>query len=332
MKLGLESESMHLWLQNHRMDVFSFIDFAHEIGLDGVVINIIKDFGLDEHWGVLQSDDEKHLKKIKEKLDKYNMYCEIDSKGFEKEKFKKIARVAKILGVKIIRSYVPLTNNNKVVKKASDGAFDDSKITAKFNKEDFLKASDDIKNIIPILEEFNLKLAIENHEYQTSSELNELLELINHKNIGFLFDFGNSMMAYEEPVKACQNMAKNVISTHLKDHIVFKEDNELYVCGVPVGEGNINIKRCIEILKENGLKHLNIEQCYPYCATFKREIGTGGVSKMDGAFEIKKPLFNDLKAMQYYYPQEVSKEALEKLLILQKQGVINSVKYLKSII
>ncbi|XUP89102.1 hypothetical protein B6658_005355 [Campylobacter coli] len=58
------------------------------------------------------------------------MYCEIDSKGFDKDKFEKIAKVSQLLGVKIIRSYVPLTDKNKKVKNASDGAYDDSKITA----------------------------------------------------------------------------------------------------------------------------------------------------------------------------------------------------------
>ncbi len=49
---------------------------------------------------------------------------------------KKLPKVASILGAKIIRSYVPLTDKNKKVKHASDGAYDDSKITARFDKED----------------------------------------------------------------------------------------------------------------------------------------------------------------------------------------------------
>ncbi|EDP3960254.1 TPA: sugar phosphate isomerase/epimerase family protein [Campylobacter jejuni] len=333
MKIGLETESMHLWFQNGRMDIFSYIDFAKNLGCEGVIINIIKDFGLDEEWGCLGSDDENHLKKIKAKLDEYNMYCEIDSKGFNKDKFEKIAKVASILGAKIIRSYVPLTDKNKKVKHASDGAYDDSKITARFDKEDFLATKDEIKALIPILEKYDLKLAIENHEYQTSEDLLDLLKLINHPKIGFLYDFGNSMMAYEDPIKACKDMAKYTFSTHCKDHIVFIEEGVEYVCGVPLGEGNLDIKTCVEILKKEGLDRINVEQCYPYCATFKREKGIGGVKELGkGAFKIEKALFEDLKAMQYYYPQEVSQECLERLLKLQKKGCEKSVEYLKSII
>ncbi|EHT1229842.1 hypothetical protein [Campylobacter jejuni] len=100
------------------------------------------------------------------------------------------------------------------------------------------------------------------------------------------------MMAYEDPIKACKDMAKYTFSTHCKDHIVFIEEGVEYVCGVP------------------------------YCATFKREKGTGGVKELGkGAFKIEKSLFEDLKAMQYYYPQEVSQECLERLLKLQKKVV-----------
>ncbi len=333
MKIGLETESMHLWFQNGRMDIFSYIDFAKELECDGIIINIIKDFGLDEEWGVLGNNNKEHLDKIKAKLDEYNMYCEIDSKGFDLKKFEKIAKVANVLNADIIRSYVPLTDMNKKAHNASDGKFDDSKITATFNKEEFLLAKDEIKALIPILEKYNLKLAIENHEYQTSNDLLELLDLVKHPNIGFLYDFGNAMMAYEEPIKACKNMAKYTFSTHCKDNIVFIEDGVEYVCGVPLGDGNIDIKTCIDMLKQNGLKRINIEQCYPYCATFKRAKGTGGVKDLgSGVFKIEQPLFDDLKAMQYYYPQEVSKGILERLLRLQKEGCKKSVAYVKSII
>lgn len=332
MKIGLETESMHLWFQNHYLNILGFIDFAKEYGFNGVIINIIKDYGLDEEWGCLGDNNLNHLQKIKTKLEEYNMYCEIDSKGFDKQKFLKIAKVAEFLGAKIIRSYVPVKATKKP-KKISQGLFDESKIDSIFDKQAFLKSSKEILELIPILEDFNLKLAIENHEYQTSNEILELINIVNHKNVGVLFDFGNSMMAYEDPVIACKNLAKYTFSTHCKDHIIFKEDGIFYVCGTPLNEGNIDIKSCIEILKTHGLEAINIEQCYPYCTTFKRPIGTGGIKELGkGSFKIKQPLFKNLKALSYYYPQEISNEILQNLLILQKQGVEKSIKYLKRIL
>lgn len=333
MKIGLETESMHLWFQNNKMDIFNYIDFAKSLGFDGVVINIIKDYGLDENWGTLGTNHIKHLKKISKKLKDYNMYCEIDMKGFDYDKIKEVCEVASVLEANIIRTYAPITKKLSNITKGSEGAYDDSKITADFDIDKFYNYADDVKKLVPLLKEYGVSLAIENHEYQTSIEMNELLSRINSDKVKLLFDFGNSMMAYEEPLQACKNMAPNTISTHCKDHIVFQEEDEFYISGTPLGCGNIDIKSCINILKFHGLKHLNIETCYPYCSTFKRKIGTGGVDKLGkGAFAIEQPLFAELKALQYYYPQEVSLDILNKLLILQKIGVEKSINYLKNIL
>lgn len=62
-KLGLDTESLHLWFQNKRMDIFGFIEKAHELGFDGVMINILKDYNLDPEWGTLMSNDPGTLKK-----------------------------------------------------------------------------------------------------------------------------------------------------------------------------------------------------------------------------------------------------------------------------
>ena len=36
------------------------------------------------------------------------------------------------------------------------------------------------------------------------------------------------MMAWEEPVKAAENMAPYTYSTHFKDHIIIEEPNDKY--------------------------------------------------------------------------------------------------------
>ena len=54
-KLGLDTESLHLSIHNKRMDIFGFIEKAHELGFDGVMINILKDYNLDPEWGTLMT-------------------------------------------------------------------------------------------------------------------------------------------------------------------------------------------------------------------------------------------------------------------------------------
>ena len=96
LKLGLETESLHLWLQHKRMDIFGFIEKAHELGLDGVQINVIKDYGLDEKWGALESASDEHLNKIKELLRKYGMYIELDMRNLDYDRLVEVLEVANI--------------------------------------------------------------------------------------------------------------------------------------------------------------------------------------------------------------------------------------------
>lgn len=51
LKIGLDTESLHLWFQNKRMDIFGFIEKAHQLGFDGVMINILKDYNLGSGMG-----------------------------------------------------------------------------------------------------------------------------------------------------------------------------------------------------------------------------------------------------------------------------------------
>ena len=73
LKLGLDTESLHLWFQNKRMDIFGFIEKAHELGFDGVMINILKDYNLDPEWGTLMNNDPAHLKRVRDLLESYHM-------------------------------------------------------------------------------------------------------------------------------------------------------------------------------------------------------------------------------------------------------------------
>lgn len=337
LKLGLETESLHLWFQNKRMDIFGFIEKAHELGLDGVQINVIKDYNLDENWGALGSNSEEHLKKVKSLTDKYGMYIEIDMRNLDYERLLEVIDVANKLGAEVIRSYIPikpLKNDN--ITLGSEGAYDFAKIRYDFDPKSFDEGIEKIKRIVPVLEKYRIKLALENHEYETSEELVDVVKKVNSKWVGLHYDFGNSMMAWEEPVKAAENMAPYTFTTHFKDHIIIEEPNDKYgyvVCGVPAGEGNIDLKKCFEIMMEkSSLTRINVEMCYPYCAQFKRTPGTGGVEKVgEGAFKVEKHLYdyNVIKPLQYYYPHEISEELLEKMLIDQMNGMEKTVKYLK---
>lgn len=338
LKIGLESESLHLFFQNKRMDIFEFVEVANKLGVDGVQINIVKDYNLDEKWGALGSNSKEHLDKLKTLIDKYNMFVEIDMRDLDYDRMEEVIEVANKLGADVIRSYVPVIPIIKNTNSGSEGAHDFAKIRGDFNMNSYQVGYEKIIKLIPLLEKNRIKLALENHEYETSDELVELIKRINSQWVGFLFDFGNSMMAWEEPIRAAENMAPYTYSTHFKDHIIIPEPNDEYgyvVCGVPAGKGNIDLKSVFNIMmRKSSLTRINVEMCYPYCAQFKRRPGIGGVFELgEGTFKIEKPLYdyNIIKPLEYYYPQEVSNDLLEKMLTDQMKGVKESIDYLKKL-
>jgi len=338
-KIGLDTETLHLWFQNKRMDIFSFIKTVHQLGLDGVMINLIKDYNLDPVWGTLESDDPEHLAKVRQLLEEYHMYAEVATKGLEYEHLKKVIQVADAIGADIIRTYVPITLNRQGGgETGGDGKYDLGKVRLDFDPAVFDEAVVSMNKVIPLLKKYRIKLALENHEYETSEELVGVMKQLNSPWIGLHYDFGNAMMAWEEPVQAAKNMAPYTFTTHFKDHIVIpcpEDQYEYVVCGVPAGEGNIDLQQCLEIMMEQSpITRLNVEMCYPYCAQFKRAKGMGGVADVgEGCFKIEEPLYdpNVIKPSQYYYPQEVSEELLEELLAKQMEGAQKSVEYAKKL-
>ncbi|MDF0479274.1 sugar phosphate isomerase/epimerase [Vagococcus sp. PNs007] len=311
MKLGLETESYHVHFQHHRMDIFDFINKAVEFGLDGVQINIIEDLNLDPDWGCLGSNEPEHLRKVRERLDEHELYCEIDMKGVDVERLKSVISVAEVLGADVIRTYI-----NK-------GNFDPSKMELAINN---------IKEIEPLLEEKGISLAIENHEEEVSTEIIMLIEKINSPYVGCLCDIGNGMMAWEDPKITVNNLAAYTKTVHFKDHIVIKDGDKLRVSGCPIGEGNIDTDYCFKTLVEKtDIKRINIEMCHPYVSDFKRALGEGGVEWLgEGAFKIEEPYIdpNYILPMETYHPSD---ENLEFILELQENDLVKSVAYVKKL-
>ena len=310
MKLGLETETFHLLFQNGRMNIFDFIKRTAEYGLDGVMINVIAFSGekhLHPQWGTLGGADKEHLEKVRDEIKKYGLYAEIDMRGTDSQRLAEVIEVAHIIGADVIRTYCCL------------GAY---------NYEILQQAPGNIKKVIPLLKKYRIRLAIENHEEETADEIIQIIKEVNSCWVGAHFDFGNSMMAWEDPVEAAKKMAPYTYTTHFKDHIVIETEDGYKVCGVPAGQGNIALDEIFKTMVEHSfLTRINIEMCYPYVANFKREPGTGGISKVGmGAFKVEKAPFDleVIKPENYYYPP---KHLLEEMIEKQIQGAEQSIEY-----
>lgn len=310
MKIGLETESYHLHFQNGRMDIFDFIRKTATLDLDGVMINIIAfpgDKFIHPEWGTLGGDDHDHLEKVKNEIKKYGLFAEIDARGVDPKKLTKVIEVAHKIGADIVRTYVSCGGNLQ---------------------EEMRRAPEQIKQVLPLLNKYRIKLALENHEYETADEIIDIIKKVESPWVGATCDTGNGMMAWEDPSDTVKKLAKYTFTTHFKDHIIIDDEGEYKVCGIAVGSGNMDTEECFKLLVENTtMTRINIEMCHPYTATFKKEKGAGGVYEVgEGPFKVKNPPIDPsfVKPSEYYYPPE---EALEKMIEYQAQEVEKSVKH-----
>ncbi|MDP1422037.1 sugar phosphate isomerase/epimerase family protein [Peribacillus simplex] len=306
MKIGLETESYHLQFITGRMDIFGFIRKTAELGLDGVMINIVPWPGLSG-WGTLESFEPEYLERVRKEIQKYGFFAEIDTNGSNPEHLKEVIEAAHRIGADVIRTYTCL---------------------GEYEPEKLKKAPGDIKQIVPLLEKYRIKLAVENHEEELADEVIQIINEVNSPWVSAHCDVGNGMMAWEDPVEAVRKLAPYAFTTHFKDHIIIHDGKDYRVCGVPVGTGNIDTEECFKILvKESTLTRINVEMCFPYAINFKRELGAGGVFAVgEGAFKVEQPPYDlsVIKPLDYYYPP---KELLEQMIEDQEKGTVQSVKY-----
>ncbi|MCJ8012622.1 sugar phosphate isomerase/epimerase [Paenibacillus sp. KQZ6P-2] len=306
MKIGLETESYHLQFMTGRMDIFQFIGKTAELGLDGVMINIVKWPNLPG-WGTLESFEPEYLKRVKAEIQKYGFFAEIDTNGTDPVHLKQVIEVAHQIGADVIRTYTCL------------GTYDAERLK---------QAPENIQQIVPILQKYRIKLAVENHEEELTSEVIRIIEEVDSPWVRAHCDVGNAMMAWEDPVEAVKRLAPYAFTTHFKDHIIVHDGDDYRVCGVPVGTGNIDLEQIFQILVEQStLTRINVEMCFPYATSFKRVPGAGGVFAVgEGAFKVEQPPYelSFIKPLDYYEPP---RKLLEKMIEDQANGVEQSVKY-----
>lgn len=306
MKIGLETESYHLQFITGRMDIFQFIRKTAELGLDGVMINIVEWPGLPG-WGTLESFEPEYLRRVKAEIQKYGFFAEMDTNGTDPAHLTQVIEVAHQIGADVIRTYTCM------------GTYDPDRLLA---------APGDIRKIVPLLQKYRIKLAVENHEEELTSEVIRIIEEVGSPWVRAHCDVGNGMMAWEDPVEAVKKLAPYAFTTHFKDHIIVHDGDDYRVCGVPVGTGSIDLEQIFKILVEqSSLTRINVEMCFPYATAFKREPGAGGVFEVgEGAFKVEQPPYDlsDIKPLDYYYPPQ---ELLEQMIADQERGVEQSIKY-----
>jgi 3-oxoisoapionate decarboxylase len=131
------------------------------------------------------------------------------------------------------------------------------------------------KQAVKVAEDYEIKLAVENHIDFTSDEILQLLAEVDSKCFGLNFDTGNFLRLLDDPIAGMEKLAPYTLATHVKD--LFPDKNArptdwFFFAGVPVGQGLIDNESLAKLLhKANFQGFLAVEIDHPHTDWMGRE-------------------------------------------------------------
>jgi 3-oxoisoapionate decarboxylase len=114
--------------------------------------------------------------------------------------------------------------------------------------------------VLDQVEKTGIKLALENHTDAFSEEVMWVLDRIGHPLVGACIDTVNGIHVTENPITAVENLAPRAFTNHFRDNKIVITPWGLKFTGAAVGEGDLDMKRACELIRQNpDMKRINIE-------------------------------------------------------------------------
>jgi 3-oxoisoapionate decarboxylase len=245
MKIGIDSYCFHRFFgevypgqpePDKQMTMDDFLDFAKELGVDGVSLESCFFPSFEKEW----------FAELKAKLDNYGfdrVYAWGHPDGLEAGKNREafddmVAQIpnAQLIGADVMR----------VVGSSLMFRFEPHQPQLDILAEWF-------KEAMKVADEYGVKLAVENHLDYTSDECVWLIEAVGSPNFGLNFDTGNFLRLLDDPIKGMEKLAKYTFATHIKDLKVRKgvsADEWFFFSSAPVGDGLVDNQKLAQLLKD----------------------------------------------------------------------------------
>lgn len=257
MLLGLHTYSFHLhgmgqnW-GGHKlawprvMDIFKLMDWAVEIGLDGLHITAVD----------CESTDTTQLLKVRDAAREHGLYLEYNFSLDEEfdprltHTLEQGIEIAHTLGTDIAKVSLDLRRPRP--------------LCASRHHPDVMAQLKNISTltheVLPLLEKTGVKLAFENHTESFASEIIWLIDEVNHPNVGACVDTVNSVMVLEDPMTAIELLAPRSFTNHFCDHRIERDQFGCKFTGVACGDGDIDLHKAVSIFKKtSSMNRINIE-------------------------------------------------------------------------
>ncbi len=258
MLLGLHTYSLYLhgigqaWAGfklpwERQLSTFELFDLGVELGLDG--------FHLDD--GVLENLDPGFLKEVGASAKQNKLYLEynmsLDLGGYGigiQHEIQDGLKTAASIGADVVKIGMEIPRPRP-------------RAGSRFHKKvmPFLTdTANRLKKAVPMAQEHDIRLALENHCDSFSEEILWVLDQVSHPYAGACIDTMNAWHVAEDPMKAIENLAPVAFTNHFRDDRVEFCRDGFRVRGAAVGDGDIDMKKAYEVIKNiSPTNRINIE-------------------------------------------------------------------------
>lgn len=238
MNQGIDSFSYYMHWRYGGQTIDQLLDRVSAMGLAALQININ-----GPRHRALTGTTTEHFQRVGERAKEMGIVLEVASGGTDPSKMRMVLELARQLGAEVVRTTVNEPGSEAVIAKAA----------AAFGQ------------VAPEFEDVGIALAIENHEDLTAAQVVELIERIGSPAVGAVYDSGNSIPFYQDPVAEARLLAPYVRTTHIKDHALVRRGDAVWSVGTPFGMGRIPLGEIVDVLKAAPhLTRLMSQVCYGY--------------------------------------------------------------------
>ena len=237
MRLGIDSYSLR-W---QGWDAFQLLEYSATLGLDNVHFSERRNFA---------SLEPAYLLSLKRRADELGLAIEVGMGSFDKlsssfqpqhgsgeEQLSQMLRAAQIVESPVVRCFLGSQND---------------RMGAVSIQQHVAECARTLKAVAPLARDLGIRVAVENHGGVDllARELKELVEEVGTDAVGVTLDTGNPAYGAEDPVLTAEVLAPYVVSSHVRDTRVWAVEDGAMAQWAPLGEGNVDLGRIVEILRE----------------------------------------------------------------------------------
>ncbi len=154
------------------------------------------------------------------------------------ERFTAEVRTAKRCGAKLFRTVMSNGRRYEV--------YDSAEPFHAFHE----RAKQTLGLVRPIVEKYEMRMAIENHKDLQAPDLAELIKKLDSPWVGTCLDTGNNIALLEKPQETVEVLAPFAFTTHMKDMGVEEYADGFLLAEVPFGQGFLDLAAIVAAVRK----------------------------------------------------------------------------------